>query len=294
MRNTGPRRRARERARKEPGPRRPPRRRTRRPFGATLGRWSGRERLRALGSEGRGSHRALGGGGRDYRRGRGRSSRRSDPGAVNGTRPITERGEEDIPGQAARTVGPQAAAILARSMGPKPITERGGERIQASRRGRSGRGGHGRGWSVQADHGGGRVGPGRSRPGESVRADHGGGRGARAGPGRGGRGAPCAGEPAQESLLGEERGEGGNRTRAARRVNARGWGRGGMREGMEGLRKFWVRRVSNEQTCNLHFGRIVTSGVHSRLATAGRVQGVGGSVTFTPHPPPAKIGEWPR
>ena len=109
------------------------------------------------------------------------------------------------------------AAILARSMGPgrsrsgakrifqarrrgrwsrrpqrsrhrsmrRPITERGGERIQASRRGRSGRGGHGRGWSVQADHGGGRVGPGRSRPGESVRADHGGGRGARAGPGRG-------------------------------------------------------------------------------------------------------------
>ena len=106
MRNTGPRRRARERARKEPGPRRPPRRRTRRPFGATLGRWSGRERLRAIGGEGRGSHRALGGGGRDYRRGRGRSSRRSDPGAVNGTRPITERGEEDNPGQAARTERP--------------------------------------------------------------------------------------------------------------------------------------------------------------------------------------------
>ena len=28
-------------------------------------------------------------------------------------KPITERGEEDIPGQAARTVGPQAAAITA-------------------------------------------------------------------------------------------------------------------------------------------------------------------------------------
>ena len=58
--------------------------------------------------------------------------------------------------------------------------------------------------------------------------------------------------------------------------------------------KIWVRRVSNEQTCNLHFGRIVTSGVHSRLMAVGRVQGVGGSVTFTPRPPPAKIGEWPR
>jgi hypothetical protein len=185
MRNTGPRRRARERARKEPGPRRPPRRRTRRPFGATLGRWSGRERLRALGSEGRGSHRAIGGGGRDYRRGRGRSSRRSDPGAVNGTQADHGAGRRGYSRPGGEDGRPQAAAILARSMGPKPITERGGERIQASRRGRSGRGGHGRGWSVQADHGGGRVGPGRSRPGESVRADHGGGRGARAGPGRG-------------------------------------------------------------------------------------------------------------
>ena len=185
MRNTGPRRRARERARKEPGPRRPPRRRTRRPFGATLGRWSGRERLRALGSEGRGSHRAIGGGGRDYRRGRGRSSRRSDPGAVNGTQADHGAGRRGYSRPGGEDGRPQAAAILARSMGPKPITERGGERIQASRRGRSGRGGHGRGWSVQAEHGGGRVGPGRSRPGESVRADHGGGRGARAGPGRG-------------------------------------------------------------------------------------------------------------
>jgi hypothetical protein len=57
----------------------------------------------------------------------------------------------------------------------------------------------------------------------------------------------------------------------------------------EGLRKFWVRNVSDEQTGNLHFGRFVTSDVHSRLAAAGRVQGVGGSVTFTPHLPPAKI-----
>ena len=30
-----------------------------------------------------------------------------------GPKPITERGEEDIPGQAARTVGPQAAAVTA-------------------------------------------------------------------------------------------------------------------------------------------------------------------------------------
>ena len=163
--DAGPRRRVRERAGKEPGPGRPPRRRTRRPFGATLGRWSGRERLRALGSEGRGSHRALGGGGRDYRRGRGRSSRRSDPGAVNGTQADHGAGRRGYSRPGGEDGRPQAAAILARSMGPKPITERGGERIQASRRGRGGRGGHGRGWSVQADHGRGRGAPGRSRPG---------------------------------------------------------------------------------------------------------------------------------
>ena len=241
MRNTGPRRRARERARREPGTRRPPRRRTRRPFGATLGRWSGRERLRALGSEGRGSHRALGGGGRDYRRGRGRSSRRSDPGAVNGTQADHGAGRRGYSRPGGEDGRPQAAAILARSMGPKPITERGGERIQASRRGRSGRGGHGRGWSVQADHGGGRVGPGRSRPGESVRADHGGGRGARAGPGRGTRCAVCqrAG-PRIPARRGER---GGSRTRAARRVTVHGWGRGGRREGMEGLKISCSKRV---------------------------------------------------
>ena len=54
--------------------------------------------------------------------------------------------------------------------------------------------------------------------------------------------------------------------------------------------KIWVRRVSNEQTCNLHFGRIVTSGVHSRLAAAGCVQGVGGSVTF--YTSPISRQEW--
>ena len=58
--------------------------------------------------------------------------------------------------------------------------------------------------------------------------------------------------------------------------------------------KFWVRGDSNEQTCHLHFGRIVTGGVHSRLAAASRVQEVGGSVTFTPHPPPAEKGGSPR
>ena len=59
----------------------------------------------------------------------------------------------------------------------------------------------------------------------------------------------------------------GERTARALRagVNARGWGRGGMREGMEGLRKFWVRRVSNEQTCNLHFGRMV---IYARLVAS--------------------------
>ena len=44
-------------------------------------------------------------------------------------------------------------------------------------------------------------------PGESVRADHGGDEVPGPGP-AGGRGAPCAGEPAQESLLKEEKGEG--------------------------------------------------------------------------------------
>ena len=58
--------------------------------------------------------------------------------------------------------------------------------------------------------------------------------------------------------------------------------------------KIWVRSVSNERRCILHFGRIVTSDVHSRLVAARRVQGVGGSVTFTRRPPPAKICEWPR
>ena len=79
-------------------------------------------------------------------------------------RPITERGKEEIPGQAARTVEPQAAAITALVNETRPITGRGGESFQPRRRGRSGRGGHGRGWSVQADHGRGRGGPGRSLP----------------------------------------------------------------------------------------------------------------------------------
>ena len=34
--------------------------------------------------------------------------------------------------------------------------------------------------------------------------------------------------------------------------------------------------------------------VHSRLAAAYRVQGVGGSVTFTRRPPPAEVRGWPR
>ena len=169
MRNTGPRRRARERAGKEPGPGRPPRRRTRRPFGATLGRWSGRESASVP------------------------SAAKSEAATV----PSAAVGETT----AGVAVEAAVAAILARSMGPgrsrsgakrifqarrrgrwsrrpqrsrhrsmrRPITERGGESFQASRRGRSGRGGHGRGWSVQADHGGGRgarAGPGR---GDEVR-----------------------------------------------------------------------------------------------------------------------------
>ena len=58
----------------------------------------------------------------------------------------------------------------------------------------------------------------------------------------------------------KRRERGGNRTRAARRVTVHGWGRGGMREGMEGL-KIWVLSVSNERECILHLGRIVTSEV---------------------------------
>ena len=154
MRNTGPRRRARERAGKEPGPGRPPRRRTRRPFGATLGRWSGRESASVP------------------------SAAKSEAATV----PSAAVGETT----AGVAVVAAVAAILARSMGPgrsrsgakrifqarrrgrwsrrpqrsrhrsmrRPITERGGERIQASRRGLSGRGGHGRGCIVRADHGG--------------------------------------------------------------------------------------------------------------------------------------------
>ena len=106
-------------------------------------------------------------------------------------RPITERGKEEVPGQAARTVEPQAAAITALVNETRPITGRGGESFQARRRGRSGRGGHGRGWSVQADHGRGRGGPGRSRPGESVRADHGGDEAPGPGPAGGTRCAVC-------------------------------------------------------------------------------------------------------
>ena len=64
-------------------------------------------------------------------------------------------------------------------------------------------------------------------------------------PGRarpGGRGAPCAGEPAQESLLGEER-EGGTARALRAGMTAHGWGRGGMREGMEGLKILGSTRI---------------------------------------------------
>ena len=209
MRNTGPQRRARERARKEPGPRRPPRRRTRRPFGATLGRWSGESASEPLAAKGEAATVLLA--------------------AVGET-------------TAGVAVEAAVAAILARSMGPGRSRSGAKKIIQARRRGRSGRGGHGRGWSVQADHGGGRVGPGRSRPGESVRADHGGGRGARAGPGRWDevRRVPAS-RPKNPCSKRRERGR--SRTRAARRVTEHGWGRGGMRAGMEGLKISGSKRV---------------------------------------------------
>ena len=100
-----------------------------------------------------------------------------------------------------------------------------GRSFQARRRGRAGRGGHGRGRSVQADHGRGRGGPGQSRPGSTVRADHGGDKAAVTDT-AGGRGAQFAGEPAQEFLLGEERGGTARALRAG--VNVPGWGRDGM------------------------------------------------------------------
>ena len=78
-------------------------------------------------------------------------------------------------------------------------------------------------------------------------------------PGRarpGGRGAQCAGEPAQESLLEEER-EGGPARALRAGVTAHGWGRGGMREGMEGL-KIWVQSASSGQRSVLHLQRFVT------------------------------------
>ena len=78
------------------------------------------------------------------------------------------------------------------------------------------------------------------------------------GPGpAGGRGAPCAGEPAQESLLEEERGEGTARALRAE-VTAHGWGRGGMREGMEGQKKIGGESVSDEQSCRENFGRFAS------------------------------------
>ena len=133
-------------------------------------------------------------------RGRGRSSRRSDPGAVNGTRPITERGEEDNPGQAARTERPWRT---------RPWLER----PSRSRRGTC------------------RAGPVTARRERPCRSRRGTRRPGRARPG--GRGAPCAGEPAQESLLGGER-EGrepharcapGDRARVGQGWNARRHGR---------------------------------------------------------------------
>ena len=48
-----------------------------------------------------------------------------------------------------------------------------------------------------------------------------------------------------------ERREEGTARALRAEVNVHGWGRGGMREGMEGL-KFWVRGVSNERACVLH------------------------------------------
>ena len=61
----------------------------------------------------------------------------------------------------------------------------------------------------------------------------------------GGRGAPCAGEPAQEFLLQEERLREGTTHALRAGVNAHGWGRGGMHEGMEGLKNIRDKDVVN-------------------------------------------------
>ena len=98
----------------------------------TIDRWSrpgGKdgcqwERLRALGSGGRGSHRAPGGGERDYRRRRGRSSRRSDPGAVGEAQAAHGAGRRGYSRPGGEDVGrsePQAAAITAKVDETRPV-----------------------------------------------------------------------------------------------------------------------------------------------------------------------------
>ena len=165
---------ARRRAGKGPGPGRPPCRRTIHPLGATLGGWLERKRLRAIRCEGRGSLRAMRGEGETSAGGRGRSHR-SDPGWWSRRPwPITERGG----GGASKPGGKDGAAVevTAEVGASKPIT---------------------------AGDVAGRAGCGQGRASVPITAGR--GQGVRAGNGRG-RGAPCAGEPAQEPLFGEERG----------------------------------------------------------------------------------------
>jgi hypothetical protein len=53
----------------------------------------------------------------------------------------------------------------------------------------------------------------------------------------GGRGAPCAGSPAQENPAQRERGRGSGK-RAASDVSVPGWGRGGLHEGQGRAEKY--------------------------------------------------------
>ena len=73
--------------------------------------------------------------------------------------------------------------------------------------------------------------PGRARPGDEVRR-------------------VPASRPKNPCTKKREREEGAARALRAG-VTVHGWGRGGMREGMERL-KFWVQSVSSDRGCNLH------------------------------------------
>ena len=129
--------------------------------------------------------------------------------------------------RASKPVGEDGAAVedTAEVVASKPITA--GDVV--------GRAGHGPGRASVPITAGTRR-PGRARPGDEVRR-------------------VPASRPKNPCSKRRERGT----ARALRAgVTAHGWGRVGMREGMEGL-KFWVRIASSGRRCELHLDRFVTS-----------------------------------